>query len=85
MNKQLLDLQAEMAELAAEGARLLSYITPEATATETEFVWLASVLAHVTSGDPGYARVGGEQLRAARSRFRDVDRSLQAGFAAGIA
>lgn len=74
---------AGLGELIADFAE--RRVTPEAAATEAEFVWLASVLAHVTTGDPGYARVGGDQLRAARSRFRDVDRSLQAGFAAGIA
>lgn len=52
---------------------------------ELEFAWLASVLATVTAADPAYARAGGDQLRAARSRFRDVDRSVQAAYAADLA
>lgn len=60
-------------------------LPPERVAAETEFVWLASVLAEVTAADAGYARVAGDHLRAAGGRFREVDRSLQAGLAAGIA
>lgn len=60
-------------------------VSPEAVPTEVEFVWLASLLAQVTASDPGYARATGDHLRAARTRFQDVDRSLQAGHAAGIA
>ncbi|CCH74161.1 hypothetical protein BN11_3990006 [Nostocoides australiense Ben110] len=59
-------------------------LSPEHVAAETEFVWLASVLAQTTASDSGYARVTGDAVRAAVTRFRENDRALQRAAAAGI-
>lgn len=60
-------------------------VPADRVARDVEFVWWASLLAELTAADPGYARANGDPVRAAGTRFRDVDRSLQRASAAGLA
>ena len=60
-------------------------VTATQVPDETEFVWLASVLAQITANDATYARASGDAVRAAAGRFRELDRTRQRATAAGLA